>query len=72
MKDVLDQQLEIGDAIVLIPQSGTNGLSTGIVKGFTDTKVKVKIVKTTLSDFMPVCLKLPQAVCKVANELIEE
>lgn len=66
MNDVTGKLLAVGDQIVLIPQNGyTMSLSMGIIIGFTEKKVRIRLTNKCWSYSTDECLKFPEQVAKV-------
>jgi hypothetical protein len=66
MNDVTGKELSVNDKIVLIPQNGyTQSLSMGIITGFTEKKVKIKLTNKSWSYSADECMKFPEQVAKV-------
>jgi len=66
VKDVTGKELAIGDKIVLIPQNGyTSQLSVGVVKSFTNQKVRITLTNKAWEYSCEECLKFPEQCAKV-------
>jgi hypothetical protein len=66
MKDVTGKELTVGNNCVLIPQNGyTMSLSMGVIVGFTEKKVRIRLTNKCWAYSADECLKFPEQVAKV-------
>lgn len=69
MKDVIGNEIKVGDKVVFIPQDGyTSQLSVGIVESFTDKKVRISVTNKAWNYSGNKCLKFPVQVAVVDKE----
>ena len=65
MKDATGKELAIGDRVVTNQQGYTYGLATGIVEGFTEKKVRIRLTNKTWRYSDDTCLKFSEQCAKV-------
>lgn len=65
MKDATGKTLSVGDRVVTNQKGYTSDLATGVIEGFTEKKVRIRLTNKVWKYSEDTCLKFPEQCAKV-------